>query len=50
MASVEDSLLGVSIFDQSTTYPEVGVVFIITLGNEELFSELGDLSLELRNN
>ena len=49
-ASIEDGLLGVSIFNQSATYPEVRVIFIIMLGDEELFSELGDQSLELRNN
>jgi len=42
--------LGVSIFNQSATYPEVGVVFIIMLGDEELFSKLRDQNLELRNN
>jgi len=45
LSSLEDQFLHLLVFDKTTVDPEVGVVLVILLGDQEFFGEFGHLHL-----
>ena len=47
-SGLEDELLHLPVLDETAVDPEVGVVFVVLLGDQEFLSEFGYLGLIVR--